>query len=857
MAHNQTLRVQDEMELTARMDENTTKLLSDRLYDKRRSGALLVEKTVKQLMAQGTPEATDQISKIIDQLCQDFAYAVHQPNARNGGSIGLAACAIALGTTNIARYLDRIIPPVLACFLDQAAQVRYYACEALYNISKVAKGEILVYFNDIFDVLCRLYADSENSVKNGADLFNRLTKDIVSEKAAAYVSVIPRTDAPDLSEAESSAYDDKSGYYIQATPAQDATAFLLPKFVPLLKERLFTNNPYTRLFLVDWIMLLDSVPDLELVSYLPSFMGGLIVFLTDSRKDVRLQTNKCLNMFLEEIERIVEVKKVVDREKQLRREKLDLMNKSQASKASDASGTNDDASDDEDFDSIADLYYDESNVGLYIPLQDIQLNFAEIIRILVANLDSKNEEVQLVVLNWLETLLNVTPTSFIEMICELLETLITILSGETKKLILERATVINHKLMDLILLYLDTGNDSNTDVYAALISTVTNSLLTVDEATKLLLLDWLIMLHKKSSKLFLPSSTSKTFQILLKGLCGESTNAIEKDLALISAISQSASDERFNNLMLDLISLFKNDKKLLENKGNFIIRKLCVNLNAERVYKSLALALYEMDLDNKSLLGFISIMIQILNSNLITAPELASLRNKLRNINNKDDWVLFSDLFKSWSYNAPACLSLCLLSMNYELAYNLLKIFVEFEITINLLIQLDILVQLLESPVFVKLRLQLLEPDKYPYLLKCLYGILMLLPQSNAFNVLQNRLNSINGFIGDANNVPKTNLAPGKKQKYNDLTKIFREMQEKHENHRLTMPATPMKKDRIAPIKSFAKNNPSVSVDNFDAQASHSRSVSVKEDFNRTFSNLKLDEHSTPKKQIISSDLDD
>ena len=56
----------------------------------------------------------------------------------------------------VARYLNMIVPPVLACFTDQDARVRYYACEAMYNIAKVAKGEILVFFNDIFDTLCKV-----------------------------------------------------------------------------------------------------------------------------------------------------------------------------------------------------------------------------------------------------------------------------------------------------------------------------------------------------------------------------------------------------------------------------------------------------------------------------------------------------------------------------------------------------------------------------------------------------------------------------------------------------------------------------------------------------------------------------
>lgn len=43
----------------------------------------------------------DKIQKIIEQLCNDYAYAVHQPHARNGGLIGLAAAAIALGPVGI------------------------------------------------------------------------------------------------------------------------------------------------------------------------------------------------------------------------------------------------------------------------------------------------------------------------------------------------------------------------------------------------------------------------------------------------------------------------------------------------------------------------------------------------------------------------------------------------------------------------------------------------------------------------------------------------------------------------------------------------------------------------------------
>ena len=57
------------------------------------------------------------------------------------------------------------------------------------------------------------------------------------------------------------------------------------------------------------------------------------------------------------------------------------------------------------------------------------------------------------------------------------------------------------------------------------------------------------------------------------------------------------------------------------------------------------------------------------------------------------------------------------------------------------------------------LRLQLLEPEKYPHLYKCLYGLLMLLPQSSAFAALKNRLNSVSA-IGYLHIAPRTYVSP-------------------------------------------------------------------------------------------------
>jgi vacuole morphology and inheritance protein 14 len=62
-----------------------------------------LETTIRSALAEGNH---DRIAKIVHQLCHDYAYAVHQPHARNGGLIGLAAAAIALGAVSLLSCLS-------------------------------------------------------------------------------------------------------------------------------------------------------------------------------------------------------------------------------------------------------------------------------------------------------------------------------------------------------------------------------------------------------------------------------------------------------------------------------------------------------------------------------------------------------------------------------------------------------------------------------------------------------------------------------------------------------------------------------------------------------------------------------
>ncbi|KAJ4291536.1 hypothetical protein N0V88_006133 [Collariella sp. IMI 366227] len=745
------------------MDPAIQRALNDKLYDKRKVGALELERAIRELVLQ---RDYPRVEAVLDQLCNDFAYAVHQPHARNGGLIGLAAAAIALGS-ELARYLEIIVPPVLACFTDQDARVRYYACEAMYNIAKVAKGEILIYFNHIFDALCKLGADSELSVKNGAELLDRLIKDIVSESAATYVSVL----------------EQPPPYYEDGKEAPDEsvdlpTAFSLKRFIPLLRDRIHALNPFTRTFLVGWIILLDSIPDLELVTFLPDFLGGLLRFLSDSNRDVHVATQGCLDKFLNEIKRIARIKKGIvesKKSKEGKRKRVDSLDSGSVRPQLDDGDElgSETAADDDDVDSEDD----------WIPGQDVQINYKAILEILTATLDSPLEQDTLLEsLRWIVEFLDICPEEVLPFTPKILAHLLPAMASPVES-IRQAAGRVNTSLMDYVVSLSDetelplphlsripgppppigerqdgthsaraslsgirdleirsptpaqgrmvartptpalTAPPTQPDLdYAAAVSSLTLLFLNDHEATRVAALTWLIMLHRKAPRKVLAFNDG-TFPALLKTLSDPAEAVVTKDLQLLSQISRNSEDDYFTNFMVNLLQLFSTDRKLLETRGNLIIRQLCTSLSPERIYRTLADCI-----EKEEDLEFASIMVQNLNNNLITAPELAELRKRLRNLETKDGQTFFVALFRSWCYNAVATFSLCLLAQAYEQAYNLLQIFAELEMTVNILIQIDKLVQLLESPVFTYLRLQLLEPERYPHLYKCLYGLLMLLP---------------------------------------------------------------------------------------------------------------------------------
>ena len=856
------------------LDAALVKDLLNHIYEKRKATAFQVEGLTKAALAKNDSPLIYKIIAELTELANGGS-----TSGKMGAITALGSVSVALGSLAIAYFLENIVRPIFAVFRDTDARVRYYACESLYNIAKVARGEILLYFNEVFDILCILVTDTESSVKNAADILDRLIKDIVSAKSSSYVSMLHQQ--TEESHEIQSHIITPDGLSVQVNNAQDPLkAFLLPRFIPTLLERMYTIEPFAKKFLLSWLELFDDIPSSELITFLPNFLKPLLRFLMNGcPSDVRIETQNLLNIFLKEIKAIYKVKYEV-RKLQIIRDRRrgiqvqiskksngDAPNALRVAGLESVGGELDDLSlkhRDEDTNSIeststtiirkpepqkelgnnASFIEGDSDDSVFVNGQDIFIDYPRIIDILISFLRpvgsgssagevSGNElageshevylEIQSIALKWLHEIILISPTSFSRYIPDCVSIIMQNVAltddhndidlrnqfldfGDSLRTYLIRLHASRAEVPESDALALDETRitevseslvqglskesyDEFLELY--LLKTIqvvmSECLLSVNELARLTSLDWLTFLYSNYRSGFFPPDignneekpSNRQFNLdlttLLKSSVDASNDVISKVLKLAAQISED-NQEFFQDFMVKLVSFLEADGPdsskssavyqssstngsqalLSRSKVEFIIRRLCVSISSEQIFESLSQVLISYEETN---LDFLSNIVVTFNNILLTTSELQGFRKKLKNIDicKSEDWALFSTLFKSWCHNTPSVLSLCLLTSNYELAFLIIKGLAELEVTYQLLAQLDVLVQLLESHIFLKLRLQLLEPEKHPYLYKTLYGILMIMPQSSTYTTLRNRLTSLTSFTqnnGSQSHIP-------------------------------------------------------------------------------------------------------
>lgn len=57
--------------------------------------------------------------------------------------------------------------------------------------------------------------------------------------------------------------------------------------MPMLRERISTKNDFARQFIISWVSVLDTVPQIDMVLFLPDLLDGLFRILEDPKTEIK------------------------------------------------------------------------------------------------------------------------------------------------------------------------------------------------------------------------------------------------------------------------------------------------------------------------------------------------------------------------------------------------------------------------------------------------------------------------------------------------------------------------------------------------------------------------------------------
>lgn len=362
------------------------------------------------------------------------------------------------------------------------------------------------------------------------------------------------------------------------------------------------------------------------------------------------------------------------------------------------------------------------------------IRYGSILKIILPYCKARDDGTALMAMTWLHEFLLFGGTKILPLVPNALSVILTSASHKQQ--------IIASKALECNTCLRTTVSTTKEDYPAKeLLLVLIKQLRNPNVRTRLCSVKWVNSLQSHTiSNSALVTQLESLFPVLLSMLSDNEEDVVRLVLLVLSRFSTN--DTYFENLVSSLIDLFLTDRKLLEGRTGMIIRHLCTHIPPEKLLRTISQHLAKKE-ENPA---FISTFVQIINLLLLTSDELFHVRESLKALDTPEARELFSVLYRSWCYNEAAVFSLCLLSQMYEHASKLVYEFAKFEITVQFLVEVDRIVQLIESPIFIFLRLQLLEPQRYPYLFKCLYGLLMLLPQTDAFATLRNRLHTISSL---------------------------------------------------------------------------------------------------------------
>ena len=226
--------------------------LAHKRYERRRLSAMEIEKVVRSLVQRNE---FDRVRAILLLLSDDYVRSTNE-DARKGGVVALAACAIGLKKANeslpeVSECRDLILASVVHACQDNFARVRYYATESLFNVIKVIPTLAVQHFFIMFEILRSLYADVHGEVRTGAGLLDKRLKEVI-------------------------------------VAAINSGSFSAEKCIPIFARFVYMRNKATKQLTLLWLQTLnEKLIGNPVLEFLHLFLGGIFSMIADPSLNIR------------------------------------------------------------------------------------------------------------------------------------------------------------------------------------------------------------------------------------------------------------------------------------------------------------------------------------------------------------------------------------------------------------------------------------------------------------------------------------------------------------------------------------------------------------------------------------------
>jgi Vacuolar 14 Fab1-binding region len=226
--------------------------LAHKRYERRRLAAMEIEKVVRSLVQQNE---LDRVRAILLLLSDDYVRSTSE-DARKGGVVALAACAIGLkkahdDAATVMECRDLILASVVHACQDHSQRVRYYATESLFNVVKVIPGLAVQHFFILFEILRSLYADVDLDVRSGAELLDKKLKEVI-------------------------------------VGAMNSGSFSTDACVPVFARFVYMRNKATKRLTLTWLQELnEKLIGAPILEFLHLFLGGIFDMIADPSLAIR------------------------------------------------------------------------------------------------------------------------------------------------------------------------------------------------------------------------------------------------------------------------------------------------------------------------------------------------------------------------------------------------------------------------------------------------------------------------------------------------------------------------------------------------------------------------------------------